>query len=151
MFNLFLEQAREDSTKEQEEMVRDRLMLARFLKAFEQDAADSREERRQCLEALRANCEVLQGIVSGLNKLTDAIACQQPANPGSQSASRHPLLSATHKENLPLNPTLVVRSGLPQEALPSHPTSSTSTVPKNVPRKPAPVTHVPPRVMCNLG
>ncbi|XP_067319418.1 myb/SANT-like DNA-binding domain-containing protein 7 [Anolis sagrei] len=151
MFHLFLEQAREDSIKEQEEMVRDRVMLAGFLRAFEQDAADSREERKQCLESLRTNCEVLQGILSGLNKLTDVIASQQSASAGGQVVSRHPLLSATHKENLPHHSASVVRSSLPSEALPSHPTSSTSTAPKSGPRRPTTVTHVPTQVTCNLG
>nr|XP_008103863.1 PREDICTED: uncharacterized protein LOC103278042 [Anolis carolinensis]XP_008103864.1 PREDICTED: uncharacterized protein LOC103278042 [Anolis carolinensis] len=151
MFHLFLEQAREDSIKEQEEMVRDRVMLARFLRAFEQDAADSRKERKQCLESLRTNCEVLQGILSGLNKLTDAIASQQSASAGGQASSRHPLPSATHKENLPHHSASFVRSSLPPEALPSHPTSSTSTAPKSGPRRPTTVTHVPNRVTCNLG
>uniref|UniRef100_A0ABM5FIE1 Uncharacterized protein isoform X2 n=1 Tax=Pogona vitticeps TaxID=103695 RepID=A0ABM5FIE1_9SAUR len=148
MFQLFMEQAREDSQKEQEEMARDRVVLARFLTAFERDAADSREERRQCLEAMRANCDMLQGIVNGLNKLMDAIAGQQQASTRSQA--RPPLHSATHKD-LPLNSTPGARSGSLQEVPPSYPTSNASAAPKSGSRKPSHGTHPLPRVMCNLG
>ncbi|XP_044282092.1 uncharacterized protein LOC123021436 isoform X3 [Varanus komodoensis] len=151
MFQVFMQQAKEESRMEQEEMSRDRVVLEKFLKVFEQEAAESREERRQCLEAMRANCDILQGIVSSLNKLTDAIVCQQQTGTGNQSATRHPLHSATHKENLPHNPVPIARGVLQQEALPSHPANSASTPPKSGPRRPAAVTHTPPRVMCNLG
>ncbi|XP_062978411.1 myb/SANT-like DNA-binding domain-containing protein 7 [Elgaria multicarinata webbii] len=151
MFQVFMQQAKDEYRMEQEEMGRDRGVLEKFLKVFEQEAADSREERRQCLEAMRTNCDILQGIVSSLNKLTDAIVIQQQTGAGNPSTTRHPLHSATHKENLPHNPVPVARNVLPQEALPSHPTSSTSTPPKNGPRRPTAVTHTPPRVMCNLG
>ncbi|KAM6472635.1 uncharacterized protein PHA67_005744 isoform 1-T3 [Liasis olivaceus] len=146
MFELFMQESREEFGKEQEERSRNRAMFETFLKVFEQDAAESREERKQCLEAMRANSDILRDLVSGLSKLTDTLVSQQQTGTGNQPSMRHPLHSATHsKENLPQSPAPVARTGI-QEALPSHPTSSTSTPQKSGSRRPAPVIHTPPKV-----